>query len=135
MMWDVVLEAWRALLLADTALTTALGGEHVNLAQASREVRVPSVDWSLVTDNETESWNPITVQVDIFAASLAQAITIERRIRLLTHRDVARDLGGHQVWTRYLDSRSHPYTEEPGTVHRSLDFQFEPLRAQYAAAT
>lgn len=132
MMWDVVIAAWRSVLIADSALTTLLGGEHVYAGQAGRKVRVPSVEWITISDFETESFNPITVQADTFALDLDQAIAIERRVRLLTHRDVARSLGGHQMWTRYLDSRSHPYPDEPGVVHRSVDFQFEPLKAAYA---
>ena len=134
MMWDVVVSAWVALLEGDAALVAALGGEHVYPAQASRKVRIPSVEWSLVGDREEESFNPITLQADYFAKSVAQAVVIERRIRQLTHRDTSRELGGHRMWTRYLDSRSHDYPAEPGVVHRSLDFLFEPLRARHALA-
>ena len=90
------------------------------------------MEWTLVGDTEDESFNPITVQLDYFARGVAQAATIERRIRQLTHRDTSRVLGTHRMWTRYLDSRNHDYPAEPGVVHRSLDFLFEPLRAKYA---
>lgn len=134
MMWDLVVEAWLDLLEADTALETELGGDdHIYPAQSSRAARIPSVEWSLVGDLEEESFNPITIQVDIFAKNVRQMVTIERRIRLLTHRDTARVLGGLRMWTRYLDSRSHDYPAQPGAMHRSLDFQFEPLRAKYAS--
>lgn len=131
-MWDRLIPAWVNLLEADSALITALGGEHIYPAQASRPVLIPSVEWITIGDVEDESFNPITVQVDYWAKGIAKAAVIERRIRLLTHRDTARVLGSFRTWTRYLDSRSHDYPATPGTVHRSLDFLFEPLRERYA---
>ena len=134
MMWPEVIQAWVALMNADAALIAALGGQHIYPAQAARAVRVPSVEYSLVSDIEEESFNPIIVQVDYWAKGTAASATIERRIRRLTHRDTARTLGSLRLWTRYLDSRSHQYPAELGVVHRSLDFEFTPVRGQYAAA-
>jgi len=134
-MWDVVVEAWLADLLADTALTTALGGAHIYPAQAARPVRVPSVEWLPIDDREEEIHNPILFQVDYWAKGTTLAATIERRLRRLTHRDVARVwmLDGEtlRLWTRYIDSRTHDYPADPGVLHRSLDFQIKPLREKW----
>ena len=135
MMWDQVIPDWLDLLEADAALLAALGGSHIYPAQASRPVGIPSVEWFMVSDIEEENFNPFIVQVDIWARGVPKAATIEKRIRLLTHRDTARELGGHRMWTRYLESRQHDYPAEAGVVHRSMDFLFEPLRLKYAATT
>ena len=130
MMWDVVVKDWLTLVNADTALTTLLGGKHIYPAQSSRPVRIPSVEWSLIYDQEEEIHNPILIQVDIFA-SVTKEPQIERRIRRLTHRDVARVLGGNRLWTRYIDSRNHAYPADASVLHRSLDFEFKPVREKY----
>jgi hypothetical protein len=130
-MWDKVLPAWVALLQADAELMAALGGAHIYPAQAATAVRIPSVEWLIVNDRETELFNEITVQVDFWARGTGRAATIESRLRMLTHRDTSRELGGMRMWTRYLTSRTHQYNAEPGVTHRSLDFLFEPLREKY----
>ncbi len=101
-------------------------------AQSARPVRVPSVEYTLpITDIEEENFNPITVQVDYWARGAPKAAAIERRIRLITHRDTARVVGGCRMWTQYLDSRSHEYPAELGVVHRSLDVRLTPVRLKY----
>ena len=132
MMWDVVLPAWLDLLEADADLIAELGGSYIYPAQSARPVRVPSVEYTLpITDIEEENFNPITVQVDYWARGAPKAAAIERRIRLITHRDTARVVGGCRMWTQYLDSRSHEYPAELGVVHRSLDVRLTPVRLKY----
>lgn len=131
MMWHRVVPPWLVLLNTDAALTAALGGQHIYPAQAARPVRVPSVEWLLIFDREEELFNPFLVQVDYWASGVPQAATIEGRIRAITHRDTARTIGGFRLWTRYIDSRSHDYPALAGVVHRSLDFEFRPLRQKF----
>jgi len=115
------------LLVADSALVSALGGAHVYTAQASRPVRIPSVEWVLVGDVETEVFNPISVQFDYWSRNPTQAAVIEGRLRALLHRDVRRTIGGVEMSTIYTDSYTQEYPQ-PGVIHRSVRFQFEPLR-------
>lgn len=133
MMWDRVVPEWLDLLEADADLIDLLGGQHIYPAQAAREVRIPSVEWLLVLDSEEENFNPFLVQVDYWARGAVKAAAIERRIRMITHRDTAREIGGIRLWTQYEDSRSHDYPAEPGVIHRSLDFRFIPGRDKYVA--
>ena len=136
MMWDEVIPAWLNLLESDATLTGVLGTDAdgfvpIYPASAGRPVRVPSVEYYFVSDTESELFNPIRVQVDYWAKGIGRAAVIERRVRLLTHRDTSRELGAHRMWTRYLDSRSHDYPADPGVVHRSMDVLFEPLRHRF----
>ena len=127
MRWDAVQDAVVAALQADSALVTELGGPYIYLASASRPVQIPSVEYMMVFDREVESLNPIMFQIDYFARGNAQARVIERRIRQVLHRDVRRSFAGSDCATLYEDSRDHDHPE-PGVVHRSLDFRFEPVR-------
>lgn len=140
MMWPEVLRAYETLLIEDPGLAAELGTDSHGLvpvyqAQSSRPARVPSVEYTLpLFDLEEENFNPFDVQVDYWARGFEQAATIEFRIRALTHRDTARELGGYRLWTLYLDSRSHEYPADPGVYHRSLDIRFAPLRSKYQRA-
>lgn len=129
MTWDEVMESGiLPLLEGDAQLLTALGGEpHIYAAQATRPVRIPSVEWQLTDDVVTEVFNPLEVQFDYWANSMAQARAIEGRLRKLLHRDVRRTLGGINMSTLYVDSFTHEYPQ-PGITHRSLRFRFEPVR-------
>lgn len=133
MRWDYVIEFWTARLLADAALTSVMGySGFVYPGQAARPVKVPSIEYLMMGDVEEELFNPIQVQVDFWARGIKKAAQIERRIRVLTHSDVAQDLGGERMWLRYQDARTTDYPADPGVVHRILDFQFEPIREKYA---
>jgi hypothetical protein len=140
MMWHVFVPAWVALLEADPELTAALGldddGEiPIYRASAARKHRVPSIEYIMPDDRETELFNPVIFQVDYWAYERHAAL-IERRIRRLTHRDVARRFEVNEyetlyMWTRFIRAVEHEYPAEQGVVYKSLDFQFEPLRARF----
>ena len=133
MRWDSVVVGWLARLNADAALTQALGGSHVYPAQASKPVRIPSVEYLIAYDTEGEWTNRIGFQVDYWATGVHQAKTIERRLRRLTHYDTAQYLDGERLWFRYVNGRTVEYTAAPGVVHRILDFECECVREKYAA--
>lgn len=135
MWWDVLLPLWMARLSADTALVTLLGGDHIYPADAAKKVRIPSVQYLANSDRDRESFNVIDVQLDFWAKGTKQAGEIERRLRLLSHRDVGQQLGEYRVFLRYLDGRTLPYPAEPGVVHKQLDFTLELIRQQYAPTT
>ena len=129
MKWPSVVKDAVAALHLDGQLVAALGGEHVYPSQASRPVRIPSVEWTLVDNREDEVMEGVLVQFDYWAPSMAAAVAIEARIRAVLGSDVRRVFRGTEMATLYRDSRTHQYPE-PGIVHRSLDFYFEPVRAR-----
>ena len=140
MRWDAVLTAAVAALKADAALVTALGGARVYDSRAPRDLVIPSVTWTLVSDVEEEVWERIVVQFDIWSRpSIAPAIdartraaTIERRVRRVLHSDVFRALGGVVMATLFQEGRDHD-DPDPEVVHRSVDFRFEPFREKYVS--
>ena len=134
MRWDAVIPDWVDRLLSDAALVQHLGGQlNVFPANASRPVKVPSVEYLMVGDRPTEIFSEIQVQVDVFARGLRLAGLIEKRVRLLTHKDVAQELGGERMWLQYQDSRTVDFPSDPGVIHRILDFEFTPVRNYNAA--
>lgn len=135
MRWDFVFEHWTARLLADPALQSVMGADSgwIHPAQSSRPVGVPSIEYLIIGDVETELFNPISVQVDFWAVGIKKAAQIERCIRRLTHSDVGQDLGGERMWLRYQDGRMVDYVADTKVVHKILTFEFEPVREKYAA--
>ena len=133
MRWDAVIPDWVERLLADVQLVQHLEGRHIYPANANRPVKVPSVEYMMIGDRPTEIFSEIQVQVDVFAKGLRVAGLIEKRIRLLTHKDVAQELGNERMWLQYQDSRQVAFPSDPGVVHRILDFQFTPVRNYNAA--
>lgn len=125
-MWADTMEAVVSTLRADATLS-AIPGFMVLRQGEFTQPHVPSVAWMVYTDPEAENTDPIFVQIDVFADGLTQAVTIERRLRALLHSDTPQTLAGVRMWTLRLDARDHA-DPEPGRVHRSLDFQFEPAR-------
>lgn len=127
MKWDAVMQVVVDELRSDSALVVALGGQRVARMVDRDEVVPPAVRWTLIADTEQEVMNPLLVQLDYWATSMASAATIERRIRRVLSRRVRRTVGGIEMATLFEDARDMP---DPGVgvVHRSLDFRFEPVR-------
>lgn len=133
MRWDFALTEWRDRLIGDANLLALLDGPHIYPASSGREVRIPSVDYRIITDTVDENFNDITIQVDLWAKGPRVAGLIERRIRTLSHADVARAIGGERWWMQYEDSRTLDFPSDPGVIHRALDFRFILLRGRSAA--
>jgi hypothetical protein len=127
--WPFVIEFWTARIYADAALLSVMGTRPwLFAAQSARPVKVPSIEYLMIGDTEEENFNPILVQVDLWAPA-AKAKQIEQRIHNLTHRNVSQDLGGEWVWLRKLDYRTGSYDgPEKGVIHRILDYEFKPVK-------
>lgn len=132
MRWDFVITEWVGRMRSDPTLMTLLHS-HFGPANATRPVEVPSAEYIMTGDTESENFNPIRVQVDIFARGIRLAGLIEKRVRLLTHHDVGQVLGGERMWLQYQDARTVDFPSDPGVIHRIVDFQFTPLRGVVAA--
>jgi hypothetical protein len=125
--WGSVILAIVATLEADTALVGALGGAHVYRTQDTREVRIPSVSWMIVSDGLGENTAPVDVQLDIWAQGVGQALTVEGRVRKLLHSDLPQEVDGKPMWTILRESRDIA-DPEPNVIHRALRFEFQPIR-------
>lgn len=133
MRWDFAITEWRSHLVDDAELVALLGGRHIYPASSARQVRIPSVDYRIITDTIDENFNDLTVQVDLWAEGPRVAGLIERRIRMLTHKDVYQVLGNERWLLQYEDGRTLDFPSDPGVIHRALDFRFSLLRGYNAA--
>lgn len=131
MRWDDVIQVWLDRLATDAALVDALNDRPLTPANAAEPVTIPSADYSFIYEDEGELFVRFGVQVTIFAP-IGRAAVIESRIRQITHRDVSYDLGGLRLWSRFIDARSTDYPAQRGVIQRSVDFEFEIIRAKYA---
>lgn len=135
MLWDQVMgNAIIPLLEEDVELVgpTGLDGAHIYHAGASRPVRIPSVEWLIVDEQEEEVMNPIDVQFDIFARE-PQCTVIERRMRARLTRFVHRSFGGLNMATLFLDSFTLEFPSIAGVTHKALRYRFRPVRRRAAS--
>jgi|SRR5690625_212502 len=129
MRWPSAIEALLGIAGADAELVAALGGPRIYRRREIRQVEVPSVAYTIVTAGLEEVMEPVLTQWDIFAGSMNELVTIERRLRRLYHWAGWREVGGVRMSSLYEASRDHP-PPGPGRWHRSIDFRHQPVRAR-----
>ena len=99
MRWPFVREFWIARLVNDPDLISVMGyADFVFPASAAKPVKIPSIQYLKFGDTEEELFNPIRVQVDFWMRGKVKADQVGGRIYLLTHSDVAQELGGERMW-------------------------------------
>jgi len=125
--WDAALAALIRIVENDAELLGLLGGPYIYRSREVREIRIPSVAYTIIAATLTETTEPILTQWDIFAASMDDVVGIERRLRRLLHWVGWRDIDGVMLSSVYEASRDHP-PPGPGRWHRSLDFRHQPVR-------
>lgn len=130
--WAVVMERWLARLNGSASITAIIGSAGFYPMSAARPAVIPSVEYLVYGDRETELFNLVSVRMHLYVRGQAAAIALEGAIRDLSHSDVEQDLGaGIRGWIRYSDGRDIDYPSEPGVVHRALDFDLETVRTTY----
>lgn len=127
MRWDVAQRAILARLETDSELIGILGGPHIYRSGSRRNARVPSVAYTNIATVPTERYESMLVQFDVFARSYAEAVSIEARLRAQLARDLPEKVGDVWMFLEWVAARDHPDPDE-GTVHRSIDFRFQPVR-------
>lgn len=127
MRWDAALQAILSRVASDPELVLILGGAHVYRAGARRNVRVPSVEYTVIAAVPSERYETMLVQFDAFGGTYAQVVSIVERLRATLSRDLPEDVGGVWMFLEWVAARDHPDPNE-GIVHRSIDFRFQPVR-------
>jgi hypothetical protein len=135
MKWDVVLERIRGA-IAGSPILFGLYGNRVRMAgpwSLERLPEMPLLEYSLVTDSESELWAPCVFQFDLFAREIDDNLTGERMLRRLFHQDLPIDLGGLVMWAQYNpnDGAILSTPDRDGFFGRALRFTFTPLRDKY----
>lgn len=133
MRWDTVIPAALvAPIAADSEALSVLGPEPLVFQEGEREFAVPSVRWTLVADTEGELFEESLVQIDYWARSAAQAVTLSKAIRRLLHRDLPFTVGGVELWSM-LSGSSGPRGGRDGVWEGRLDFTLTYLRERLAS--
>lgn len=129
MIWDRAIEAIRAAILADANLTQIFG-DAVRMAAASDipfEPKVPLLEYSVLTDTESEQWAPMIVQFDVWAPDVDRLLAGERALRRLFVPVLPRSYAGLFMLSEYVDGEVLATPDRNGFHGRGLRFKFSPL--------
>lgn len=130
MRWDEVLRSVMSVAESSVVLQGIYGEEWIRLSGV-REYRVPSLELTLLGDDETELWEPTDIQFDQFTTSMADLVTSERALRTLFDHERPQTIGGTRMWSFYLegDVLAGPNRDSAEDVFaRAVRFRFAPIR-------
>lgn len=136
MMWDRIIEACRATILADAELS-AIYGDRVRMATPSGEVfdpPAPLLEYSVIGDVERDQWAPTIIQFDQWARDVEVAVASERRLRRIFNPELPTSFAGLFMWAQYVDGTILATPDRNGFVGRAVRFRFTPLRERHDPA-
>lgn len=117
-----------ALLVADTTLTTALGGSHVYERMTIDAVeQVPGVYWYLLPATVEETVERAVVRYDIWARGTKAVWAIEARLRALLHFELPTTINSVVTWSTFRQSIDMGY-DEGDIARRVVEFEIQPVR-------
>lgn len=126
MRWHDVLEAL-ATEARGSATLVSIYGEAIRMAGTKKHV-VPSLDLHLISDTETELWEPQVVQWSQYCTSLADLISSEQTLRGLFVHPLAVNIGGVQLFTEYLEGVDLEAPTRDNVYARAIRIELEPLK-------
>lgn len=126
MRWDDVLTAVTGAVVDDPTLS-GIYGEAIRQRGAVLHA-IPSLEIWLVTDAETELWEPVVLQFDQRTETQADLISSERRLRSLFSRDFPVTLDGIVLYCEYIDGADLTAPTDENTNARAVRFSFQALR-------
>lgn len=136
MRWDDVLEAVTAEAVADPVLVALWGAKCVRMA-GDNEYRAPGVDVRLVSDTITETWEPVTIQFDVWGASGAELAAGMRALHQLFDHEVPTTIQGVYMWSTYTEGSELGFASmgpDRGNVFgRAVRFSMIPVREDLRA--
>lgn len=132
MRWPAVVGAVLAELGADLTLAEIFGAEVYK--SGDRDLSAPSLEYTVVSDVETERFNPIRIQFDVLVRTDADLVAAEVRLRALFHHDLPTEIGGLTMWAEYSGSRMDLQGLPDGIRGSSTDYFFTPVRTRYVRA-
>lgn len=130
MMWDAVLERAIARIKGNEVLAEIFG-DNVRMA-GTGDLKVPSVEFTLLSDTNTELWTPILVQFDLWTDKAEENRRAERVMLSLFDLRVPGIWDEVMVMSDYVDGSMLATPARSGFTGRGLRFRISPLRQQYA---
>ena len=129
MKWDQVVKAQITEIMADPKLATIYGA-NVRMMGTGTQL-VPSLEYMVIGDAETELWNPVTIQWDQWCFTMDDLIASERQLRRIFHQDLPVVMAGLRCWTQYTDGAPLTAPDRNDFHGRAIRFTVTPLREQY----
>lgn len=130
MMWDAVLERAIARIKGNATLAEIFG-DNVRMA-GTGDLKVPSVEFTLLSDTNNELWAPILVQFDLWTDRAADNRQAERIVLSLFDLRVPGVWDDVMVMSDYVDGSTLASPARSGFSGRGLRFRISPLRQQHA---
>jgi hypothetical protein len=131
MKWaDLIAAIYRE--LNDSPILEALFGNAITDAEERFE-STPAIRFGIVSNVETENYEPTLVQFDIWTRRKQDQIIAEAELRRLFHRSTPYVLQGVGTWSQY-EGRTRLEGPQDGIQGVAVDFRFEPLRTRYTPA-
>jgi hypothetical protein len=113
-------------------ILTAIFGTSITDTE-EREFRVPTLRLDVISNVETENYEPTLMQFDIWTRRKQDQILAEAELRRLFHRETPYTIEGVGTWSRY-EGRTRLEGPQDGILGVAVDFRFEPLRTRYTPA-
>lgn len=126
MRWDAVLLAVKTAVDADSILTAIFPTRR--LAATDQDHAVPSLEWHLIADSQTELYEPVILQFDLFLLDLEDLITAERALRNIFDQDEPVSIGGVYTWAEFTEGSTLEVPDESNYFGKGLRFRFMPIR-------
>jgi hypothetical protein len=131
MKWPDLVAAIFEELDSSAVLAAVFGAAITDLEE--RAFSVPSIRVNLVSNIETENYEPSVVQFSVFTRRKQDQIIAEAELRRLFHRSTPYVLQGVGTWSQY-EGRTRLAGPQDGIQGVAVDFRFEPLRTRYTPA-
>jgi hypothetical protein len=130
MRWDDVIQAIYTEASADPALV-AIHGNGIQAAGMTDHI-VPGLSYRLITDTETELWEPMIVQWDHWTHTVAELVASERALRDLFDQDVEVTIQGVYMLSFYTEGSELGQAEfgpdRTNYFGRATRFAHHPIR-------
>lgn len=130
-MWPDVMERVLAQLKANDTLSTTFG-ENFRMAAAGSKLEIPCCEYTILTDTNSELWEPMLVQIDLWTHKAQDNRNAERIVRSLLNQRTSVQWDGVTLIAEYMDGAFLAVPDRAGFIGRGLRFRFLPLKQQYS---
>jgi len=128
MKWPNLIAAIFEELQASPVLSAIFGSAITDTEE--RFASTPAIRFEIVSNVETENYEPTVVQFDIWTRTKQDQIIAEAEVRRLFHRETPYIVQGVGTWSRY-EGRNRLEGPQDGILGVAVDYHFEPLRSRY----
>ncbi len=127
MRWPDVTLAITTAAAANTVLE-GIYGQAIR-QKGNHKLAIPSLEYLLISDTESEVFEPVVIQWDQFALSTADLIAGEAALRALFDHELGVTIEGVSMLCQFIDGSILETPSGDNYYARALRFEFEPVRS------